>query len=423
MQPERFGPISCNVDVLLARQAIFDRERKLYGYELLYRSNSGASAFDGTAADVATMQVLSNTVMSIGTENVLGGKRAFVNFDHRLLRDNMHAALPKDSIVIEILETVEATDDLVALCREIAGQGYTLALDDFTDETNLEPLTHIVKIIKVDMRQTSREDQERMLRRYKPRGVTMLAEKVETHAEFEWARRAGYDLFQGYFFARPVVVRSQQIPAVKMSCLRLLREMQAPEIDFDRVEKLLREDVALTYKLLRYVNSAMFARRTEIQSIGRALMVLGEDGIRRWVALATLPTLATDKPTELLTMSLMRARFCEKLAEHTNDGRPGKAFLMGMFSLLDALIDQPLDEALRSVDLGRDVTEALLGVGEADNSLAQLHELILHYEQGNWDAVEQIARHCNIPISATGDAYLDSAEWAQEIIGINAGGS
>lgn len=404
------------MDVLLARQAIFDRERKLYGYELLYRSHTGTGAFDGTAADVATMQVLSNTLMSIGPDKVLGGKKAFVNFDHRLLRENMHAALPKDSIIIEILETVEPTEDLVALCRSVAGQGYSLALDDFTDEVDREPLTHLVKVIKVDIRVTSREDQERMLATYKPRGITMLAEKVETYAEFDWARRAGYDLFQGYFFARPVIVRSQQIPAVKTSCLRLLREIQQPEIDFGRVESLLREDVALTYKLMRYINSAMFSRRTEIRSIGLALMALGEDGLRRWVALATLPTLATDKPTELLTLSLLRARFCEKLSELTADRKPGQAFLMGMFSLLDALIDQPLDEALRAVDLGREVTEALLGVGEDDNSLARLHELILYYEQGNWDAVEQIAKQCRIPLPATGDAYLDSAEWAEEVL-------
>jgi EAL and modified HD-GYP domain-containing signal transduction protein len=409
-----------SVDVLVARQAIFDRERKLYGYELLYRSNSAAAGFDGTDAGVATMQVLSNTLLSIGTDHVLGGKKAFVNFDHGLLRDNMHAILPKDSIVIEILETVDPTADLVALCRGIAAQGYALALDDFTDEVGWEPLIHVIKVIKVDMRLSARAEQERMLRTYKPRGITMLAEKVETHAEFDWARRAGYDLFQGYFFARPVVVRGHQIPAVKTACLRLLREMQQPEIDFDHVEKLLREDVALTYKLLRYVNSASFSRRVEIQSIGRALMVLGEDGTRRWVALAMLPMLAMDKPSELLTLSLVRARFCERLAELALEASPGQAFLMGMFSLLDALIDQPLDEALRTVDLGAEVTEALLGIGEDDNCLAHLYELILSYEQGNWDAVERIAKHCGLPLPATGDAYLDSTDWAEEIISLAA---
>ena len=409
------------MDVLIARQAIFDRERKLHGYELLYRSNQSSTAFDGTAADAATMQVLSNTLMSIGAENVFGRKKAFVNFDHRLLRDNMHLTLPKESIVIEILETVEPTADLVILCKSIAAQGYSIALDDFTDDRRLAPLTRLARVIKVDLRSTSQDDQERILAAYKPRGVAMLAEKVETYAEFEWARRIGYDLFQGYFFARPVVVRSQQIPAVKIACLRLLQEIRQPEVNFERVERLLREDVALTYKLLRYVNSALFAQRADIQSIGRALMVLGEEGIRRWVALATLPALATDKPSELVTLSLVRARFCERLAERARGGAPGQAFLMGMFSLLDALIDQPLDEALRTVDLGREITEALLGVAREGNFLARLHELILHYEQGHWDAVERLAALCHVDFQVTGDAYLEATNWAAKVLSLTPG--
>lgn len=406
--------------VLIARQAIFDRDRKLHGYELLYRPNGAATAFDGTAADAATMQVLSTTLMSIGAENVFGRKKAFVNFDHRLLRDNMHLTLPKDSIVIEILETVEPTADLVALCRAIADQGYSIALDDFTDDASLEPLTHIARIIKVDLRATSQDDQERMLCVYKPRGILMLAEKVETYAEFEWARRIGYDLFQGYFFARPVVVRSRQIPAVKVACLRLLKEIQQPELNLKRVEQLLREDVALTYKLLRYVNSALFAHRSEIQSIARALTVLGEEGICRWVALATLPTLATDKPSEVLTLSLVRARFCERLAEFALEPSPGRAFLMGMFSLLDALVDQPLDEALRTVDLGREVTEAILGTAGQGSYFGSLYQMVLHYEQGQWDAVEQLANLCRIEFRSAGDAYLEATEWAAQVLNLTA---
>jgi EAL and modified HD-GYP domain-containing signal transduction protein len=404
------------VDVLIARQAIFDRERKVYGYELLYRSNAASSGFDGTSAEAATMQVLSNTLMAIGAEKVLGGKKAFVNFDQRLLRQEMHLMLPPESIVIEILETVKPTADLIALCQSIAQQGYALALDDFANDPGWEPLTRIAGLIKVDLRLISREEQECMLRTYRPRGVMMLAEKVETYAEFDWARRAGYDLFQGYFFARPMLVSSHQIPAVKSSCLLLLREVHRPDFDFERVEELLREDVALTYKLLRYVNSAIFARRTDIESIGQALIVLGEEGIRRWVALAALPMLATDKPTELLTLSLVRASFCERLAGLAQAAPPGQAFLMGMFSLLDALIDQPLHEALRSVDLGPEVTQALLGIAPDGSFLARLHELILCYERADWDAVERLSNVCGIPPLQTGDAYLDSMDWAAEIV-------
>ncbi len=301
------------MEVLVARQAIFDSQRNLYGYELLFRSDAASNQFDGTEAAAATMQVLSNTLLSAGAETLLGGKKAFVNFDHRLLAENMYLTLPREALVIEILETVAPTADLVALCQSIRKQGYTLALDDFADDPAFAPLARIAHVIKVDLRLSSRKQQADMLRTYKPRGVQMLAEKVETYEEFKWARRAGYDLFQGYFFARPEMVRSQDIPTMITACLRLLREVQQPELDFRRLEQLIREDVSLTYKLLRYANSALF-KRGDIRSIYAALVALGEDHIRRWVTLATLPKLATNKPGELLKLSLVRARFCERLS-------------------------------------------------------------------------------------------------------------
>ena len=237
------------MDVLVARQAIFDRQRKLYGYELLFRSDAASTAFDGTESAAATMQVLSNALMSIGTESLLDGKRAFINFDDRLLSAHMYLTMPRESLVIEILETVKPTADLMALCQEIHKQGYTLALDDFINAPEFAPLAGIADVIKVDMRQSSRAEQEKMLKTYKPRGVVMLAEKVENEDEFQWAQKAGYDLFQGYFFARPVTVRSRQIPAVNTTCLQLLRETQRPNLDYQKLRKLIREDVSLTYKV------------------------------------------------------------------------------------------------------------------------------------------------------------------------------
>jgi c-di-GMP-related signal transduction protein len=404
------------VDVLVARQAIFDRQRKLYGYELLFRSDAASNTFDGTEAFAATMQVLSNMMMSVGATKLLGGKKAFVNFDHRLLLANAHLTLPRQSLVIEILETVVPTEDLVALCRSIQQQGYSLALDDFTDEPRLAPLAHIAGVIKVDLRLSSPEEQEDMVRTYKPRGVLMLAEKVETYAEFERALNIGYELFQGYFFARPEVVRSQHIPANKAACLRLLREVQKADLDFKELERLICEDVSLTYQLLRYANSAMFQRGAKIQSITRALVILGEHGIRSWAALATLPMLATNKPGELVKLSLIRARFCEQLAETANIGSSNEAFLMGMFSLLDALIDQPLAEALRGIELGKDIIEALLGIAPAESGLTCLYQLICCYEQGDWEQVGQLSRRCGIPPAAIREAYLDSTAWAEHLV-------
>jgi EAL and modified HD-GYP domain-containing signal transduction protein len=404
------------VDVLVARQAIFDRQRKVYGYELLYRSDALNNAFDGTEAEAATMQVLSNALMSIGADKLLDGKKAFVNFDHRLLLANMHKTLPRESLVIEILETVVPTQDLITLCQNIQQEGYSLALDDFIDGPEFAPLTGIAGLIKVDMRLSSVEEQERLLRTYKPRGVVMLAEKVETYTEFQWAQRAGYDLFQGYFFARPEVLRSQHIPAVKAACLRVLREVQQADLDFQRLGRLIQEDVSLSYQLLRCANSAMFQRSAKIESITRALLTLGEDRIRSWVALATLPMLATNKPGELVKLSLVRARFCELLAGVAHNGRTNDAFLMGMFSLLDALIDQPLDEALRSVDLGKEVAGALLGIAPDEDFLTCLYRLNCCYEQGNWSEVERLSEKCGIPPAAIGQAYLEATEWAENVI-------
>ena len=221
---------------------------------------------------------------------------------------------------------------------------------------------------------------------------------METYEEFEWARAAGYDYFQGYFFARPTVIQSQQVPAAKLHCLRLLSELQKPDLDFKRLEALIRVDVALTYKLLRYVNSALFGRHDEIQSIERALMIVGSDDIRRWVALATLSMLATDKPGELAKLSIVRARFCERLTQLAGIAQQNEAFLMGMFSLLDALLDRPLDEALSSVSVGTDVMKALLGTAPNEDVLSKIHRLTRCYEQGDWDEVES---------SPGGAAFLD----------------
>ena len=253
------------MDVFVARQAIFDRKRQLHAYELLYRSDAARNEFDGTDAAAATRQVISSTLLSIGLENILCGKKAFLNFDHRLLSDGMHLSLPRQAIVIEILESVQPTADLIALCQSIHEQGYSIALDDFVSQPQFEPLTRIAKLIKVDFRATPKEEQRRLLRTYQPRGIAMLAEKVETHEEFEWAQRAGYDLFQGYFFARPVIISGRQIPAVQATCLRLLRETQQKELDFKRLEVLIREDVSLTFKLLRYANSALFGQKRQDQ--------------------------------------------------------------------------------------------------------------------------------------------------------------
>lgn len=404
------------MDVFVARQAIFDRSRQLYGYELLFRSDGERNEFDGTDSGSATTQVIANSLLSIGLENMVCGKKAFVNFDRILLMSGLHSMIPRQNLVLEILESVEPDPEFLAACRELYDQGYTIALDDFVRHPRFEPLTEIAKVIKVDMQATAKKEQEQLLRIYRPRGIAMLAEKVETREEFDWALDAGYDYFQGYFFTKPVIVRGQQIPAAKLSCINLLREMQETDLDFCRLRILISEDVSLSFKLLRYVNSALFPfrRSGKIHSIDQALAALGETSIRCWVAMAALPALAKNKPGELVTHSLVRARFCERLAQLSGIQECHLGFLMGLFSLLDALIDLPLDKALHLAGVAPVISEALLGTAREDDGFRNVYRLAYHYETGDWDSVKDSAKKLKIKTSAIGEAYAESTLWAQQ---------
>ena len=403
------------MDVFLARQPIFNRDVELFGYELLFRANDTSAAFDGTDAEAATTQVIANTVLSIGLDNVISGKKAFVNFNEALLRSGLHAMLPRDRVVLEILESVQMSSELAELCRTLRDEGYTIALDDFTPAPELEPLTEFAQVIKIDMHAVPQADQRRMLATYQGRGIAMIAEKVETAEDFQWARDAGYDNFQGFFFARPSLVRGRQIPSAKFNCLRLLQEMQNPELDFNRLQAVISQDLSFSFKLLRYVNSALFSHAVPIDSIAQALMMLGENGVRHWVALAALPELAKNKPGELVTHSLLRASFCERLAKLAGL-ESSQGFIMGLFSLLDALIDMPLDEALRQAGVGPMITAALLETGAQSGLLRQIYSLARSYEQCDWPAVTASAAALKIEAPGISQAYSDATFWAQRAL-------
>jgi c-di-GMP-related signal transduction protein len=404
------------MDVLVARQAIFDRDRRVHGYELLFRSAAGQNEFDGTEGGLATRQVLANSLLVIGLENLVGSKKAFVNFGRGPLLQGWHSALPPQNTVIELLENVEVDDEVLEACRELRRQGYQLALDDFVFRAGCERLLDVADLVKIEIQSMPRPEQKVLVRSYRARGLQTLAEKVETHEQFEWARDAGYDLFQGYFFARPVIVRGRKIPAAKVHCMRLLQEAQRRELDFDRLEALILEDVSLSYQLLRYVNSPLFGISNRIRSIRQALLFFGENELRKWIALATLARTADDKPGELILHSLVRARFCESLAQAGQKGSEQSAFLMGLFSLLDALIDRPIEEALSEMNLAPEIASVLNGKAPAGDRLGRLYDLARAYELADWARVEELAKQVSIPASTLAEVYCEAAGWAQQIL-------
>jgi c-di-GMP-related signal transduction protein len=404
------------MDALVARQAIFDRDRRVYGYELLFRSDAARNEFDGTEGNLATRQVLANSLLVIGLDNLVGTKKAFVNFGRGPLVQGWHASLPRGSTVIEVLESVEPDAEVLDACRKLRAQGYQIALDDFVLRPGWEGLLEVADLIKIEVQSIPRPEQKLLVQSSKARGLQVLAEKVETYEEFEWARQAGYDYFQGYFFARPVIVRGRQIPAAKLHCLRLLQEAQRPELDFDRLEVLILEDVSLSYQLLRYVNSPLFALTSNIRSIRQALLFFGETELRKWISLATLSRTAEDKPSELIRHSLVRARFCESVARMSQKGLEQSAFLTGLFSLLDALIDRPLEETLAAMCLAPEIAAVLSGQAAESAPLAGVYQLARCYEVADWQRVEEIAGQLKVNVASLGEVYCSAAGWASEVL-------
>jgi EAL and modified HD-GYP domain-containing signal transduction protein len=404
------------MDVFVARQPIFDRQRQLYAYRLLYRSASCQSVTDRIDDPTAAVMVLANTLLAVGIENLVCGRKAFLKFDRSLLLGGLHSVLPPEILVVELLDSVEPDAEVLAACQEICAQGYTCALGEFVPHPRREPLVRLAKLIIVDVGATSRQDQEHLLRTYRSLGIALLAEKVETQAEFEWALGAGYDYFEGYFFARPAAVVGRRIPAARLTCLRLLAEVQRIESDFELLHTFISRDVWLSYSLLLYVNSALFSHTTEIRTIKHAMTVLGEEGVRHWAVLAALPVLAKDKPGELVTLSLVRARFCERIADVARVSPPNLGFLLGLFSLLEALTEIPIGEALAKVHSAPAIAAALTGTAPPGDPYLTVYKMVCRYEMGDWEAVSALAAALDIQASQISGVYAESVFWAQQAL-------
>jgi EAL and modified HD-GYP domain-containing signal transduction protein len=404
------------VDVFIARHAIFDRSLSLFGYELLFRSCERNTA--EIACDTAsTLQVLANSLLSSGLEVLASNAPVFVNFGQELLTSKWTSLFPPKSVVIEILESVKPSPEVLAACQSLKKLGYLLALDGVTGERVGDELMELANFIKVDFRRTTREEQQQIARTLRGKGKQLVAEKVETHEEFAWACEAGYHYFQGFFFAKPTLLKGQHTTSIKVKSLSLLRELQHEELDFDRIESTIRCDISLTYKLFKYVNSAIFYRQKTITSIKSALMVMGDLDVRRWITLATLPGLASGSSRELVVHALVRAKFCEMLAQEAAVTPLSDAFLVGMFSLLNALVDRPLPEVVAELNLPASICGPLLGLGTTGaTSVSLIYQMAMRYEEGEWDQLEKLAKQLSLPPHVTTTLYLQAIQWSNQML-------
>ncbi len=400
----------------LARQPIFDQRQRIFAYELLFRSGLD-NFFDHPDGDRATSQVIANSFLLFGIDTVTGGARAFINFTRRLLVEDYATALPQKATVVEILETVEPEPEVLEACRRLKQRGYTLALDDFVYEPRFEPLVELADIVKVDFMVSGPEERREMARAFIPRGIKMLAEKVESREEFQEARDMGYDLFQGYFFSKPVIVARRDIPASKLTYLRMLAELNAPHTSYRRLSRIIEGDVALSYKLLNYINSAAFGVRNPVNSIRQALALLGLREIRKWSSLMLLGSMSAGQPDELMVLSAVRAKFAELLAPLAGlEERADDLFLMGLFSLLDVFLGRPLEELLDGLALAEDVRQALVARGAGGGTLGSLYRLWLAQEKGDWARLDGLCRDMGLDREAVPDLYTRAITWQQEIL-------
>ena len=397
-------------EAYIGRQAILDQQQKVYAYEILFRSGL-KNAFDPTLdGNVATQSVMVGTMLEFGLKKLVSDKKAFINFTEQNLLNRAPKLLPPENVVVEILENVQPTSEIVEAVRELKAEGYKIALDDFVLLPGYEPLIEMADIIKVDFRITTDPEERQKLREILPSHVRLLAEKIETEEEFHQAMAFGYVLFQGYFFCKPAILHQKKLTSNALSRMRLLKEINRQNVDFASMTNIISSDTNLVHKLLTYINSAGIGLINHVSNLKQATVLLGASGVKRWVTLISLQTFSEDKPPELFTLSLLRAKFCELIAGELK--RPGltqdAGFLIGMFSLLDVLLMLPMEEVLKEVALADDLNAALLG---EDNDLRRILDLVIAYEKGDWDKVIACCEREHIPVDHLKPKYDAVLEW------------
>ena len=393
----------------LARQPIFTREEQLFGYELLFRDGTD-NYFRSLDPDAASRDTLDSSTL-MGLDVLCGNRRAFINCTRDVLLKDYITLLPSNQAVAEILESVPADDQVVAACQRLKEAGYWIALDDFMPNDPRARLTEMADIVKVDMRSTSPEERVELIRLYGSWHCRMLAEKVETREEFFAARKAGFLYFQGYFFRQPEVLATREVPANRLHYVQMLKAVSRDELDHQEIESLIKSEASLCYRLLRYMNSASFGFVNEIHSVKHALALLGEREVRRWVRLVATLAAGSGKSSELVSAALVRGRFCELLSSKIQHNQ-SDLFLLGLFSLMDAILETPMSVLLASVPVDQD-TKAVLLTGSG--RLSPLYQLMVACEAGEWSKLRDLARELKISESGIAEDYWRAMEWSRGV--------
>lgn len=392
-------------DIYIGRQPIYDANLNVFAYELLFRSSQAsneANVFDG---DSATTNVIINAITEIGMNNLVGQHRAFINLTRNHILQMAEQPLPemKERLVLEILEDIEAEDEIVAAVTHLANDGFTIALDDFIYNESLQPLVDISDIIKIDLMAINDEELEQHALKLADGKRKLLAEKVETQQEFDRCKELGFDYYQGYFFSKPQIIKGQSLPANKMAIMKLLAKLVDSDSSTEELAQTITQDVTLSVRVLRYINSAQFGLGKEVESIQQAIMMLGRTTIRNLANLVAMSQIE-DKPHELLIISMIRAKMSENIAALVQSDKD-VCFTTGLFSIIDTLMNCEMNTLVNELPLSQNIKAALIN---HEGELGKILKCVLAYESGDW----KNAHYNEFSINEIRDCYLDALKWA-----------
>lgn len=398
--------------MFIARQPIFNRKEEVYGYELLYRVNEDSYKFGDSSSQSATATVI-NGLFIHGLEKIINKKKAFINFDADLLNEDVIHLIGADFLVIEVLEDVQITDQLIDRVKEIKTAGYKIALDDFVGTYSDYPLVQYADIIKYDIRETPLKTIKFEVNKAKKDRKILLAEKIETREEYKLALDMGFQLFQGYFFSKPKIIEGiRGKKSVNPNYLQIIDELQQEEPSYQAISEIIERDSNLTFKLLRTIDQR--AEEDSIYSIKRALTYLGLKELNYWITLLLMQDMGKDKPIELLNISLIRSKFAFKISANSNLSRIKlEASLMGLLSNIDAFLDMPIHDVLQQIKVTQKIKDALLN---RNGLLGDLLKLVLFYEKGVWKEINKLCEKLNVESDQLTEYYFESIEETNQII-------
>ena len=393
------------IDIYIGRQPIYDANLGVVAYELLFRTGKISNEANVIDGDNATTNVIINAITEIGMDQLVGPHQAFINLTHNHILQMAERPLPelKNRLVLEILEDIKAEKEIINAVTKLANDGFTIALDDFIFNESLQPLIDISNIIKIDLMALSPDELEAHVKKLANGKRKLLAEKVETQEEYDRCKALGFDYYQGYFFSKPQIIKGQSLPANKLAIIKLMAELLDQDSTTEELAATITQDITMSVRVLRYINSAQFSFGKEVSSIQQAIMMLGRTTIRNLANLVAMSQI-TDRPHELLIISMIRAKMAENIAGLVKSDKE-VCFTTGLFSIIDTLMNQEMELLIEGLPLTENIRAALI---RREGELGKILNCVLAYESGDW----KNANYDKLTINEIRECYLGALQWA-----------